>query len=64
MLKIFRIKKLIQSANINTLDGDNQLHSIFYLYQYFITSNKTDTRFIVIFICSLKQILIFLQAYY
>jgi hypothetical protein len=64
MLKIFRIKKLIQSANINTFDGDNQLHSIFYLHQYFITSNKTDTRFIVISICSLKQILIFLQAYY
>jgi hypothetical protein len=41
MLKIFRIRKLIQSANINTLDGDNQLHAIFYLHQRFIISNNT-----------------------
>jgi hypothetical protein len=28
--------------------GDNQLHLIFYLHQYFIISGKTDVRFIVI----------------
>jgi hypothetical protein len=59
MIKIFSIRKLMQSADINTLDGDNQLHPIFYLHQDFITSGKTDTRFIVISICSLKQILFF-----
>jgi hypothetical protein len=59
MLKIFSIRKLMQSANVNTLDGDNQLYPIFYLHQHFITSGKTDARFTVISICSLKQILIF-----
>jgi hypothetical protein len=59
MIKIFSIRKLMQSADINTLDGDNQLHPIFYLHQHFITSEKTDVRFTVISICSLKQILIF-----
>jgi hypothetical protein len=59
MLKVFSIRKLMQSANVNTLDGDNQLHLIFYLHQYFIISRKTDVRFTVIFICSLKQILVF-----
>jgi hypothetical protein len=54
MLKVFSIRKLMQSADVNTLDGDNQLHLIFYLHQYFIISGKTDARFIVIFICSLK----------
>jgi hypothetical protein len=32
MLKIFSIRKLMQSADVNTLDGDNQLHPIFYLH--------------------------------
>jgi hypothetical protein len=41
MLKIFSIRKLMQNADVNTLDGDNQLHPIFYLHQYFITSGKT-----------------------
>jgi hypothetical protein len=59
MIKIFSIRKLMQSADVNTLDGDNQLHPIFYLHQYFITSRKTDARFTVISIYSLKQILIF-----
>jgi hypothetical protein len=58
-LKVFRIRKLMQSADINTLDGDNQLHLIFYLHQCFITSDKTYIRFTVISICSLKQILFF-----
>jgi hypothetical protein len=49
----------MQSADVNTHDGDNQLHPIFYLHQHFITSGKTDARFTVIFICSLKQILFF-----
>jgi hypothetical protein len=31
ILKIFSIRKLMQSADVNTLDGDNQLHLIFYL---------------------------------
>jgi hypothetical protein len=48
MLKTFRIKKLMQNADVNTFDGDNQLH------QRFITSDKTDVRFNVIFICFLK----------
>jgi hypothetical protein len=59
MLKVFSIRKLMQIADVNTLDGDNQLHSIFYLHQHFITSEKTDAKFTVIFICSLKQILVF-----
>jgi hypothetical protein len=59
MLKVFYIRKLMQSADVNTLDGDNQLHPNFYLHQHFITSDKTDARFTVISICSLKQILIF-----
>jgi hypothetical protein len=59
MLKVFRIRKLMQSADVNTFDGDNQLHPIFYLHQYFITSDKTNVRYIVIFICFLKQILVF-----
>jgi hypothetical protein len=59
MLKAFRIRKLMQSAYVNTLDGDNQLYLIFYLHQRFITSDKIYIRFIIIFICSLKQILIF-----
>jgi hypothetical protein len=59
MIKIFSIRNLIQSADVNTLDGDNQLHPIFYLHRHFITSGKTDTRFTVISICSLKQILFF-----
>jgi hypothetical protein len=59
MIKIFSIRKLMQSADVNTLDGDNQLHPIFYLHQHFITSRKTDARFTVISIYSLKQILIF-----
>jgi hypothetical protein len=48
----------MQSVDVNTLDGD-QLHSIFYLHQCFITLDKTYVKFIVISICSLKQILIF-----
>jgi hypothetical protein len=32
MLKVFRIRKLMQSVDVNTLDGDNQLHPIFYLH--------------------------------
>jgi hypothetical protein len=59
MLKVFYIRKLMQSADVNTLDGDNQLHPNFYLHQHFITSDKTDARFTVISICSLKQILVF-----
>jgi hypothetical protein len=54
MLKIFSIRKLMQSADVNTLDGDNQLHPIFYLHQHFITSGKTDAKFTIIFIYSLK----------
>jgi hypothetical protein len=48
MLKVFSIRKLMQNTDVNTLDGDNQLHLIFYLHQYFIISGKTDVRFIVI----------------
>jgi hypothetical protein len=59
MQKIFSIRKLMQSADVNTLDGDNQLHPIFYLHQHFITSGKTDAKFTIIFICSVKQILVF-----
>jgi hypothetical protein len=59
MIKIFSIRKLMLSADVNTLDGDNQLHPIFYLHQHCITSGKTDVRFTVISICSLKQILFF-----
>jgi hypothetical protein len=59
MLKVFSIRKLMQIANVNTFDGDNQLHPIFYLHQHFITSGKIDARFTVIFIYSLKQILVF-----
>jgi hypothetical protein len=59
MLKVLSIRKLMQNADVNTLDGDNQLHLIFYLHQYFIISGKTDARFTVISICSLKQILVF-----
>jgi hypothetical protein len=57
--KVFHIRKLMQNTDVNIFDGDNQLHLIFYLYQSFITSDKTDTRFTVIFIYSLKQILVF-----
>jgi hypothetical protein len=28
MLKVFRIRKLMQIADVNTFDGDNQLHKI------------------------------------
>jgi hypothetical protein len=59
MLKVFCVRKLMQSADVNTFDGDNQLHLIFYLHLRFITSDKTDARFTFIFICSLKQILVF-----
>jgi hypothetical protein len=59
MLKIFCNRKLMQSANVNMFDGDNQLHPIFYLHQRFIISYKINARFIVIFICFLKQILFF-----
>jgi hypothetical protein len=38
MLKVFSIRKLMQIANVNTFDGDNQLHPVFYLHQHFITS--------------------------
>jgi hypothetical protein len=44
MLKIFSIRKLMQNADVNTLDGDNQLHPIFHLHQHFITSGKTDAN--------------------
>jgi hypothetical protein len=44
MLKVFSIRKLMQNADVNTLDGDNQLHPIFYLHQHFITSGKTDAN--------------------
>jgi hypothetical protein len=37
MLKVFYIRKLMQNTYVNTLDGDNQLHPIFYLHQHFIT---------------------------
>jgi hypothetical protein len=47
------------TADVNMFDGDNLLHPIFYLYQHWITSGKTDVRFTVICICSLKQIFIF-----
>jgi hypothetical protein len=59
MLKGFHIRKLMQSVDINTFDSDNQLHPIFYFHQRFITSDKTDIRFTIIFICSLNQILVF-----
>jgi hypothetical protein len=59
MIKIFSIRKLMQNTDVNTLDGDNQLHPIFYSHQHFITSGKTDVRFTVISICSQKQILFF-----
>jgi hypothetical protein len=59
MLKVFNIRKLMQTADANTLDGDNLLHPIFYLHQHWITSGKTDLRFTIICICSLKQILVF-----
>jgi hypothetical protein len=59
MLKNFCIRKLMQSADVNTLDGDNQLYPIFYLHQCFITSDKINIRFTVIYIYSLKQILVF-----
>jgi hypothetical protein len=49
----------MQRADVNTFDGNNQLHLIFYLHQYFIILGKTDVKFTVIFICSLKQILVF-----
>jgi hypothetical protein len=49
MLKAFCIRKLMQNADVNTFDGDDQLHPIFYLHQYFITSDKTDVKFTVIF---------------
>jgi hypothetical protein len=39
MLKVFRIRKMMQNANVNMFDGDN-LHPIFYLHQCFITSDK------------------------
>jgi uncharacterized membrane protein YdbT with pleckstrin-like domain len=60
MLKIFSIRKLMQSTDVNTLDGDNQLHPIFYLHQHFIILGKTYAKFTIIFICSLKQILVFI----
>jgi hypothetical protein len=59
MLKVFYIRKLMQNTDVNKFDGNNQLHSIFYLHQRFITSDKIDARFTVIFIYSLKQILVF-----
>jgi hypothetical protein len=34
MLKVFNIRKLMQTADANTLDGDNLLHPIFYLHQH------------------------------
>jgi hypothetical protein len=45
MLKIICIRKLMQSADVNTFDGDNRLHPIFYLHQRFIISDKIDARF-------------------
>jgi hypothetical protein len=39
----------MQNADVNTLNGDDQLHLIFYLHQYFITYDKTDVKFTVIF---------------
>jgi hypothetical protein len=59
MLKVFRIRKLMQSADVNILDSDNQLYLIFYLYQRFIISDKINAIFNVITICFLKQILVF-----
>jgi hypothetical protein len=45
MLKVFCIKKLMQNADINTLDSNNQLHPIFYLHQRFIASDESDAKF-------------------
>jgi hypothetical protein len=42
MLKVFNIRKLMQTADVNTLDDDNLLHPIFYLHQHWITLEKTD----------------------
>jgi hypothetical protein len=34
----------MQNADVNTFDGDIQLHPIFYLHQHFFTSEKTDAN--------------------
>jgi hypothetical protein len=60
MLKSFCIRKLMQNTDVNTFDGDDQLHPIFYLHQHFITSDKTDVKFTVIFYLFLEINIIFL----
>jgi hypothetical protein len=64
MLKVFNIRNLMQSVDVNTFDDDNQLYLIFYLHQCFITSDKIRCKIYCYFHLFPEANISFLQMYY